>query len=195
MKGRFIFINLKRMSVFAIIISCVAILFFIEAKLDNKIKSSILVHNDIDNLANFAAATNTVTYSLPKTYSSSVDDYSSGNVIHNNQFKSEDGSIFGFVQVVKSEIDLKEDIKGKDLLSKKSINNSYSIESMEINNLESMVVSYEFASDSKNKFLATEYFIKINEGYVKFSFFTPSKDFSGKSEAVFRAIVNTLKVQ
>lgn len=192
MRGNFIFINLKRVSVFVMIISLIAVLFFVEGKIDNKLKSAVLVHNSIDNLSSYTTTANTVTYSLPKTYSSNVENYNSGNVIHSNEFKSDSGSIFGFVQVVKSDIDLKEAIKNKDLISKKSVNNSYNIENIEINNLDSISVSYEFAKDSKSRFVASEYFIKIKDGYVKFSFFTPAQEFNGKIEAVCRAIVNTL---
>lgn len=195
MRGNFIIINLKKVSVFVMIISFIAVLFFVEGKLDSKLKSAVLVHNNIDDLISYTTETNAVTYNLPKTYSSNVQNYSSGSVVHNNEFKSDDGYTFGFVQVIRSDVDLKEAIKNKDLLSKKSINNSYNTENVEINNLDSMVVSYEFTSDSKSKFSATEYFIKIKDGFVKFSFFTPEKEFNGKIEGICRAIVNTITVQ
>lgn len=195
MKGKFIIINLKKGSIFAIIISSILILFFIEAKLDNKLKSAVLVYNNSGSLSTYTAAANNVSYNLPKTYDSNAYDYSSGKVIHDNEFKSEEGEIIGFIQVVKDKVDLKEAIKNKELFTKKSIDDSYNIESLEISNMDSLEVSYEFSSDYGNRFQATEYFIKIKDGYVKFSFFTPAKEFNGKIESICRAIVNTLKVQ
>lgn len=195
MKGKFIIINLKKGSIFAVIISSIFILFLIEAKLDNKLKSAVLVYNNAGSLLTYTTAANNVSYNLPKTYDSNAYDYSSGKVIHDNEFKSEDGEILGFIQVVKDKIDLKEAIKNKELITKKSIDDSYNVESLEINNLDSLEVSYEFSNDYGNEFQATEYFVKIKDGYVKCSFFTPLKEFNGKIESICRAIVNTLKVQ
>lgn len=192
---KIIILNRRKLQVFLILMVLMAILFGVGEMIKGQLKSVSFMQNNIRALKTFEALDGSISYKLPSEWTTSMKSFPGNQIIYHNDFTSKDLVLNGFVQVWNKQEDLKGflDISKKVSEEQNRIKN-YKITSIKINDKDGYLVKYSM--DARDiDYMAYEYFIKYKEGFIRFSFFTKSKDFKEYMKALYDSIVKTVEAK
>ena len=190
-----IFINRKKVGIIVIILGLMITLWGMSKQFDDKLKTTILVENNISLLNNYEALNGKVSYKLPVGWTTKEKNFFGGEVIYHNDFQSSDAIIHGFVEIWRSKQDLKAFLdNSKDISEQQNIIKNYKISDIIVNGKKAYLVQYLISVTNDNWYKAYEYFVDDGKEFYRFSFFTRSVNFKEAYEAIFESIVETLKV-
>ncbi len=115
------------------------------------------------------------------------------DIIYNNSFIDRKNNMQGFIQLWNYKGDLKTFIKNsKEISEKQQIDyTKYSVVPVEINNMKGYLVQYSILKENK-EYVAYEYFLKLEEKFIRVSFFIPEKYHQESIETVFNTILKNI---
>ncbi|AGK95324.1 PsbP-related protein [Clostridium pasteurianum] len=188
-------VDRKKMGVIFVVMGLMVVLFSVGINLDNRIRTTAFIQNNLGALKEYYASEHKITYKLPAKWTTSREDFAGGEILYHNNFNSQDNSIHGYVQIWNLQNDLKSFLQNSKVMSE--IQNSaedFKISDISINNNKGYLVTYKTKAADKT-YNAFEYFIKYDNIFVRFSFYVESDKLNGNMPAVFKAIVETIKYE
>lgn len=192
---KIIFINRKKLGIIVILLGLMITLLGISKQFDDKLKTTILIENNINLLDNYDALDGKINYKLPEGWTTKEKKFYSDEIIYHNDFQSTDAVIHGFVEVWKSKQELKTFLaNSKKISEQQNVIKNYKIDSIIINGKRTYLVQYLIKVTDNNWYKAYEYFIENQDEFYRFSFFTRNTNFKEAYGAIFESIVETLKV-
>lgn len=190
---RVIILNKKRIGVTMIIIGLMVMLLGIEISLDSRLKLAMLVQNNISSLKTYEEKG--FSYKLPSTWTTNQKNFGIKEISYHNEFASKDNVINGIVEVWNIPEDLKIFLdKSKEVSVKDNIVKDYSISPIKIGDWDGYLVNYTIMTSNNVYFTSYEYFIKDKDKFFRFSFFVRSENYKDNMTAIFKVIVETLKI-
>lgn len=186
-------INIKRLGVTIIIVGLILVLLGLSLKFDNKIKYTAMMTAEMPDFKQYISKDKKLTYKLPKSFKTSMQDFPGGEIIYHNDFSSKDNVIFGYVQVWNIKEDLKAFLdKSSEISKKQNIVKAYKIKPYSKDGKKGYEVYYEILSQKGDYYKVFEYFFKINKGFVRISFTINEKNYNEKYMPLFSSIVNSI---
>ncbi|MCJ7690551.1 MAG: hypothetical protein MUO60_14705 [Clostridiaceae bacterium] len=190
-----IFINRRKLGIIVILLGLMITLMGISKQFDDKLKTTILVENNINLLDNYEALNRKISYKLPEGWTTKEKKFPGGEIIYHNDFQSSDAVIHGFVEVWKKKQGLKIFLdKSKKISGEQNVIRNYKIDSIMINGKRTYLVQYLINVTDNNWYKAYEYFIDDEGEFYRFSFFTRNVNFKEAYGAIFESIIETFKV-
>ena len=190
-----IFINRKKVGIIVMILGLMITLLGISKQFDDKLKTTILVENDINLLNNYKGLNGKMSYKLPVGWTTKEKKFAGGEIMYHNDFQSSDAVIHGFVEVWKSKQELKTFLENsKNISEEQNAIKNYKIDDIIINGKKAYLVQYLINVTDNNWYKAYEYFIQDEKEFYRFSFFTRNVNFKEAYGAIFESIVETLKI-
>jgi hypothetical protein len=190
-----IFINKRKLGIIVILLGLMISLMGISKQFDDKLKTTILVENNINLSGNYQALDGKISYKLPAGWTTKEKEFPGGEIIYHNDFQSSDAVIHGFVEVWKSNQDLKIFLdKSKKISEDQNVIRNYKIDNIMINGKKTYLVQYLINVTDNNWYKAYEYFIGDEGKFYRFSFFTRNVNFKEAYGAIFESIIETFKV-
>jgi len=168
----------------------------ISKQFDQKLKTTILVENNINLLDDYVITNGKASYKLPKGWTTKEKKFSGDEILYHNDFQSSDAVISGFVQEWKGKQDLKAFLdNSKNISQGQNKIKDYKINDITINGKKTYVVQYLINISENNWYKAYEYFVDDGKEFYRFSFFIRNVNFKETYGAIFESIVETLKIQ
>ncbi|WP_298845406.1 hypothetical protein [Clostridium sp.] len=193
---KIIFVNRKKVGIIVIVFGLMVTLLGISKQFDQKLKSTILIENNIKLLDDYVAIQGKVNYKLPKGWITNEKKFLGDEILYHNDFKSSDAVIHGFVEVWKGRKDLKKFLdNSKNISEEQNKIKDYKINDITINGKKTYVVQYLINVSDNNWYRSYEYFVDDGEEFYRFSFFIKNVNFKEMYGAVFESIVETLKIR
>lgn len=190
-----IFIDRKKVGIIVIILGLMTTLLGISQQFDGKLKTSILVENNINLLDDYVALSGKVSYKLPVGWETNEKKFPGNEIIYHNNFQSPDAVIHGFMEVWESKQDLKTFLdNSKNISKEQNTIKNYKIDSIVINGKKAYLVQYLINISDNIWYKSYEYFIDGGKEFYRFSFFTRNINFKEAYGAIFESIVETLKI-
>ena len=190
-----IFINRKKVGIVVIILGLMITLLGISKQFDDRLKTTILVENNINLINNYEALNGKVSYKLPVGWTTREKKLPGGEITYHNDFQSSDAVIHGFVEVWKSKQDLKAFLdNSKNISEEQNAIKNYKIDDIIVNGKKTYLVQYLINVTDNNWYKAYEYFIDDGKEFYRISFFTRNVNFKETYGAIFESIVETFKI-
>ena len=144
----------------------------ISKQFDQKLKTTILVENNINLLDDYVITNNKVNYKLPKGWTTKEKKFSGDEILYHNDFQSSDAVINGFVEAWKGNQNLKVFLDNSKKISEgQNKIKDYRINDITINGKKTYVVQYLINVTDNNWYKAYEYFVDNGKEVYRFSFF------------------------
>ena len=167
----------------------------ISKRFDDKLKTTILVENNIKLLNDYVALNGKASYKLPVGWATKEKVFPGDEIMYHKDFESADAIIHGFVEVWKGKQDLKVFLdNSKNISEKQNKIKDYKMDNITINSKKTYLVQYLINVDGDNWYKSYEYFIDNGKEFYRFSFFTREVNFKETYGAIFESIVETLKI-
>ena len=167
----------------------------ISKRFDDKLKTTILVENNINLLDEYKALDGKMNYKLPVGWATKEKEFPGDEILYHNDFQSEDAVIHGFIEVWRNRQDLKLFLDNSKKISQEQNKvRNYKIDSIMVNGKRTYLVQYLINATENNWYKAYEYFIENGNEFYRFSFFTRSFNYKEAYGAIFESIVETLKI-
>lgn len=182
----------KKLGVVIVTMGLMIVLFGIGMNLNNRIRSTAFIQNNMGTLNEYKVSGYNIKYRLPSKWIVKEQKFNGSEIIYHNDYKSEDNIIHGFVEVWKLNESLKEFLD-KSKVSSETQNEilQYKITDIKVNNKDGYLITYKMQSGSK-VYDAFEYFINNGDVFVRFSFYADDSKLNANISDVFKAIVETL---
>lgn len=192
---KLIIINKNRLGIIVIVVGLMLILFGLQKNFDASIKHIALIQNDIDSLSVYKALNERFTYKLPSGWKTKRQNFEGAEIRYHNDFWSEDAKIHGFVEIWNINEDLETFLqKSKDAALKQNEYKEYSISPVNINeNNGYEIISTMIIPEKNIMYKGYEYFVKIKNGFIRFSFFVRDKNYKENMPTIFKTIVETIE--
>lgn len=188
-------VDRKKMGVIFVVIGLMVVLFSVGIQLDSRIRTTAFIQNNLGALKEYYTTEHEITYKLPSKWTTTQENFNGGEILYHNNFKAQDNSVHGYVQVWNLQGDLKSFLESSKLVSEvQNKSQDFKIANVNIKNNKGYLVTYKIVTDNQ-QYNAFEYFIKYNNNFIRFSFFVESDKLNNNMPAVFRAIVETLKYE
>ena len=167
-------INKKRFGVTMIIIGLMLILFGLEKNFDSRLKIAALIHNNVSSFKEY-------------------NILNGEDIVYSNSFMDKKNNMQGFIQLWNYKGDLKTFIKhSKEVSEKQQIDyTKYSLVPIDINNIKGYLAQYSILKENE-EYVAYEYFLKLEERFIRVSFFVPEKYHQESIETVFNTILKNI---
>ena len=192
---KIIFINRRKVGIIVILLGLMITLMGISKQFDDKLKTTILVENNIKLLDDYNALNGKISYKLPEGWTTREKKLPGGEIIYHNDFQSSDAVIHGFVEVWNSKEDLKIFLENsKKISEEQNIIKNYKMDSIIINGKKTYLVHYLINVTDNNWYKAYEYFIDDKDQFYRFSFFTRDVNFKEAYGSIFESIIDTFKI-
>ncbi|MEA4826755.1 MAG: hypothetical protein VB130_09000 [Clostridium sp.] len=192
---KIIIMNKRKLEVFITLIILMGILFAAGEMVKGHLKAVSFMQNNIKSLKTYEVLDGKFSYKLPSEWTTSIKDFPGNQIIYHNEFISKDLSISGFVQVWNEEDDLKNFLDiSKEASKKQNKIKNYKISDFKMGDKKGYLVKYIMKSKDVD-FVAYEYFIKYNKGFIRFSFFMKNKDFKEDIATLYDSILKTVSLK
>lgn len=192
---KIIIMNKKKLEVFLTLIVLMAILFGVGNVIKGHLKPVSLMQDNIKPLKEYKVLDGSFTYKLPLEWGTGVKSFPGDQIIYHNDFTSDDLLTSGFVQVWKEQENLKEFLdRSREISEKQNKLENYKIKSTKIKDREAFSIKYNISSKEVS-YIAHEYFIKHNKGFIRFAFFSRSDKFKEDKIRLYESILNTISLQ
>ena len=187
--------NRRKLSTFLIIVGLMFMLLALEKGFHGKLTFVSLLQNNITTLKEYKGLDGKITYKLPAKWTSKERDFKSEEIVYHNEFTSQDSVINGFVQVWNIKGDLKGFLdRSKKISMEQNEVKDYKIAPLKINKYEGYSISYLIhIRNSTDWYKVYEYFMRVPNGFVRFSFFAKENMFKENFPTIFTTIIETLK--
>lgn len=188
-------VDRKKMGVIFVVMGLMVVLFSVGISLESRIRTTAFIQNNLGALKEYYSSEHKIAYKLPAKWTTSLENFTGGEILYHNNFNSQDNSIHGYVQIWNLQNDLKSFLQNSKVMSE--IQNSaenFKISDISINNNKGYLVTYKTKAADKT-YNAFEYFIKYDNIFVRFSFYVESDKLNSSMPAVFKAIVETIKYE
>ncbi|MGH4052499.1 MAG: hypothetical protein ACREVX_14420 [Clostridium sp.] len=191
-----IVINKKKVGIIVVILGLMITLLGISKQFDNKLKTTILVENNIKLLNDYSTINGKVIYKLPVGWTTRERKFPGNDIMYHNDFQSSDAVIHGFVEVWNSKQDLKSFLDtSKNISEEQNEIKNYKIEDVIINGKKTYLIQYLINTNNHNWYKAYEYFVDGGQRFYRISFFTREVNFKETYAAIFQSIVETIKIK
>ncbi|APQ71737.1 hypothetical protein [Clostridium botulinum] len=186
-------INKKRFGVTMIIIGLMLILFGLEKNFDNRLKIAALIHNNVSSFKEYNILNGKISYKLPSNWEINEEIINGEDIIYSNSFIDKKNNMKGFIQLWNYKGDLKAFIKhSKEVSDKQQVDyTKYNVVPVDVNNMKGYLAQYSILKENK-EYVAYEYFFKVEEGFIRVSFFVPEKYYQESIETVFNTILENI---
>ncbi|NFN98994.1 hypothetical protein FDC24_16940 [Clostridium botulinum] len=186
-------INKKRFGVTMIIIGLMLILFGLEKTFDNRLKIAALIHNNVSSFKEYNILNGKISYKLPSNWEINEEIINGEDIIYSNSFIDKKNNMKGFIQLWNYKGDLKAFIKhSKEVSDKQQVDyTKYNVVPVDLNNMKGYLAQYSILKENK-EYVAYEYFFKVEEGFIRVSFFVPEKYYQESIETVFNTILKNI---
>ncbi|NFH87002.1 hypothetical protein FC924_09980 [Clostridium botulinum] len=186
-------INKKRFGVTMIIIGLMLILFGLEKNFDNRLKIAALIHNNVSSFKEYNILNGKISYKLPSNWEINEEIINGEDIIYSNSFIDKKNNMKGFIQLWNYKGDLKAFIKhSKEVSDKQQVDyTKYNVVPVDLNNMKGYLAHYSILKENK-EYVAYEYFFKVEEGFIRVSFFVPEKYYQESIETVFNTILKNI---
>ncbi|KEI83061.1 hypothetical protein N452_00410 [Clostridium botulinum A2 117] len=186
-------INKKRFGVTMIIIGLMLILFGLEKNFDNRLKIAALIHNNVSSFKEYNILNGKISYKLPSNWEINEEIINGEDIIYSNSFIDKKNNMKGFIQLWNYKGDLKAFIKhSKEVSDKQQVDyTKYNVVPVDFNNMKGYLAQYSILKENK-EYVAYEYFFKVEEGFIRVSFFVPEKYYQESIETVFNTILKNI---
>ncbi|GAA0177999.1 hypothetical protein SH2C18_11250 [Clostridium sediminicola] len=194
---RAIIIDGKKVGVITVAMVLMIALFFMGNYLKPR-KTFIIQSQHSKKYTTYEAIKGNISYELPSHWKSELKNFSGDEIIYHNDFKSENQVINGFVQVWRIAVDLKEFLtNSKKIAEKQNDIIGYNITPGKVKGRESHIVTYKIRVSDDIYYRAYENFIKYEDGFIRFSFYTKDDDSDKSLNEIteFEYIVNSLNIK
>lgn len=172
-----------------------AILFGVGDIIKVHLKPVSLIQNNVKALTEYKALEGGFTYKLPSDWTTNLKSFPGNQIIYHNDFIANDLLTSGFVQVWREQENLKEFLdRSREVAEKQNTIKSYKIKDIKVKNRESYAIKYVISSD-KVDYIAHEYFIKYNKGFVRLAFFSTYDNFKEGMVNLYESILETVSLQ
>lgn len=182
-------VDRKKLGVIFIVMGLMMLIFCVGARLDDKIRATAFLQNNLGELKDYSIGEYKVVYKLPERWSSNIARSSSGKIMYSNNFKSTVDGIWGSIEVFSHKEQLKEFVNINESEIKK-----YKSEPLDINGSEAYEVQYD-VNFSGGSYHAYEYIIDFHKEFIKIKFYINSSKANINNSSIFRAITETVKKQ
>lgn len=190
---RFVIINGRKLGGIVIVVGLMLVLFGVGSNLSSRIRSTAYIQSNMGQLKKYTVENLNINYMLPAKWTTNVEKFGGNEIIYHNDFRTSDNSIWGFVEVWNKKQDLKTFLDTSKEVSEKQNNiEQYAISPISIKNDKGYIIEYTLTNKKNKKFKAIEYFIEHDNRFIRFSFYTDSKNYKPNMKSVFKAIVETL---
>lgn len=165
-----------------------------EMTLHGKLKLSTFTQSNINSLKQYSDTSTGIKYLLPRDWTTERKDFSGGEILYHNDFKSKDSLVNGYVQVWHSKKSLDEFLEqSKSISEKQNKILQYNKKVIETDGGKGYLVIYNIEVKPNVFYVAEEYFIELDNKFVRFSFFVNKKDYNISMSRIFKTIVDTVK--
>lgn len=190
---KFVVINGRKLGGIIVVVGLMLVLFGIGSNLGSKIRSTAYIQNSLGQLKKYSVENLNINYMLPAKWNTNAQKFGGNEILYHNDFKASDNSIWGFVEVWDKKQDLKTFLDVSKEVSQKQNNiEQYMINPINIKNEKGYIIEYNLTNKENKKFKAIEYFIEHDNKFIRFSFYTNSRNYTPDKKSVFKAIVETL---
>lgn len=191
---KLIMINGKKIGVTIIIIGLMIVLLGFERNFDMRLKFTALIQNNMESLIEYKGLQGRLRYELPAQWTCRNQDIFGDEILYHSDFKSDDNTINGFVEVW----NLKENLKvflqnSKSISEKQNLYKEYSIKQICLDGNRGYLIKYTITKEIGDSYKCMEYFIETGKQICRFSFFVKESDFKENMPTIFEVIVKTLK--
>lgn len=184
-----------KLQVFITLLALMGLLFVIGELVKNEFRYVSFMQNNIKDLKAFEALEGDISYKLPSEWTTSQETLPGKQIVYHNNFKSNDLTVHGFVQVWNNEEDLKDFLdRSRKVSEQQNKIKDYNIKDININDKKGYLINYVITSNNI-KYTAYEYFIKYKNGFLRFSFFTKSSDFNEGIRFLYETILKTVNLK
>lgn len=186
-------VNKKRFGVTMIIIGLMLVLFGLEKNFDNRLKIAALIHNDVSSFKEYNILMDKISYKLPSNWETNEQIVNGQDIIYNNSFIDKKKNMHGFIQVWNYKGDLKTFINhSKEASEGQQIDyTKYNIVPIDINNMKGYLTEYSILKEDK-EYVAYEYFLKLEERFIRVSFFVQEEYYQESIQTVFNSILKSI---
>lgn len=190
---KWIEINKKRLGVTIIIFGLILVLLAISQKFDNKIKYTAIISTEMPEFKQYISKDKRLTYKLPVSFTTRLQDFSGGEIVYHNDFSSKDNVLSGYVQIWNINEDLKTFLdKSSEISKKQNIVKGYKIRNYDKNGRKGYEVYYEMLSQNGDYYKVFEYFFKTNKGFFRISFSINERNYNEGYMPLISNIVNSI---
>lgn len=184
--------NKRKLEVFLTLMVLMAILFGVGNIIKDHLKPVSLIQNNVRDLKEYSALDGKITYKLPVAWVTETKSFPGNQIIYHNEFTSDDLLTSGFVQVWREQENLKEFLNSsKEVAEKQNKVKNYKIADIKIKSKEGYAITYTMNSNGI-QYIAHEYFIKYNNGFIRFAFFNKYENFSEDKATLYQTILETV---
>ncbi|AJA46275.1 hypothetical protein CPAST_c01750 [Clostridium pasteurianum DSM 525 = ATCC 6013] len=192
---RVLIVDRKKIGVIFVVMGLMVVLFSVGIKLDNRIRTTAFIQNNLGALKEYYAKEHKITYKLPAKWTTTQQSFTGGEILYHNNFTSQDGSIHGYVQIWNLQNDLKSFLQNSKTTSEiQNESDDFKISDVDINGNKGYLVTYTTKGVNKD-YNAFEYFVNYNNVFTRFAFYVESDKINSSIPAVFKAIVETTKYE
>lgn len=190
---KLLIIDRKKLGILIIMVGLMIVMLGLFTNLGEKLKSAVLLQNDIKALKQYEYKNENFSYKLPANWSTEEQKFEGGEIIYHNNFKSDDANIQGFVEIWNTKSDLKkfiEDSKATALQNGKF--KYFDIQPVNFNGREGYELNYNMLTPGDKYYIAHEYFLNGKNRFYRISFFVNEKNYNEGMTALFKTIAETL---
>lgn len=192
---KIIIMNKRKLQVFGVAIMLMTIIFGVGNMVKGHLKEVSFMQNNIKSLKQYEGLNKNISYKLPSEWKTHMKTFSSTEIVYHNEFTSKNLEIHGFVQVWNNEVNLKEFLNNSKIIAEKQNKiTNYKIKNTEVDENQGYLLRYIINSKGTD-YIAHEYFIKYNKGFIRFSFFSKKENFKEDMNVLYDSIVKTLKLK
>ena len=191
---RLIVINKKKIGVTIIIIGLMIVLLGLEKNFDMRLKFTALIQNNMESLTQYKGLGGRLLYKLPSRWTCRNQDTFGNEILYHSDFKSDDNTINGFVEVWNLKGDLEFFLQNsKSISEKQNLYKEYSIKRIYMDGRKGYLLKYTITKEIGDSYKCIEYFTEEGKQFCRFSFFVKESDFKENMPTIFEVIVKTLE--
>ena len=184
----------KKLGLNIILLGLMIILFVAANWFQDNLKYAVLLQNNINSFKKYQYVNNEFSYDLPSEWRVNIRGIVSREIDYQNEFISENSNVSGMIQVWISQSDLTVFINRNAIMEQdQNITKNYTVNKLSIDSHDGYVVDYSMLNSQNTSYRCEEYYIKINKGIIKYSFYVRDKEFKENMPVIFKEIVTKLK--
>lgn len=189
---KLLIIDRKKLGIVIIMIGLMIVMLAAFDNLGEKLKSAVLLQNDIKALKNYEFKNENFSYQLPSNWQTKEQKFEGGEIIYHNDFKSDDSNIQGFVEVWNTKNDLKKFIEDSKAVALQNGKFKYfNVQPITFNGREGYLINYNMLTPGNKYYIAYEYFFRGKNRFYRISFFVNEKNYNEGMSALFKTIAET----
>lgn len=190
---RILIVDRKKLGVIFVVMGLMIFVFCMGIKLDNRIRSAAFIQSNLGELKKYSIDEYKISYKLPIKWEVSTESFNDNEIVYDNNFKSTDEGINGFLQVWNYKGKFNDFLEiNKKIVQRENKVKNFNAYNLDINNQGAYLITYEVNSNGSS-YHAYEYLIREQVDFIKFSFYVKDDKLGLATPSIFKAIVETIK--